>query len=177
MATGPFTEAEKAYVREAFERGDSHREIAKHLDRAKSTIGQYMSRNGMRYDGTNQQAANQRKTDDAIARRLEAHDNAMTILELEQTHYLGLLQGTKTFKMLVKGTGGSERTTELDFIPGDQRRAHNQALSAAIMNVTKLAPPETGASEKADSLVDKLLGSFQEANAANKERQKQAQEE
>jgi hypothetical protein len=177
VAGQPLTDADKAYIRDAYTRQESHRDIAAHLNKPKSTIGQYMARNGMRYDGTAQEAANARKHNDAMTRKLAAHDESLTILELEQAHYLGLLRGTTKFRMLVKGAGGAEHQEELDFIPGAERRAYNQAMSAAIMNVTKLAPPETGASEKNDSLVDKLLGTFQEANAANKERQKQAQEE
>lgn len=162
MAGQPLTDADKAYIRQAYERQESHRDIAAHIGKPKSTIGQYMARNGMRYDSTNQAAAIVKNVLSAQERISALRLDVIGIAEHEAAEIREVQRGVKEWRTVLKETGGAERVHRLDFIPPQDKRANANSLGSHAATIQRLAPTDkTMDTGNADSVVDRLLDGFQ----------------
>jgi len=156
------TEDDKAYIREAYTRQESHRDIAAKLGRAKSTIGNYMANNGMRYDSTNQKAAIEANVLTAQERISALRLDVIGIAEHEAENILSVYRGGAEWKTVFKTMGGGEEVRHLDFIPPQDKRANANSLASHAGTIARLAPKDTQAdTTSADSVVDRLLEGFQ----------------
>lgn len=157
-----FTQAEQTYIREAYARRESHRDIAAHLGRPKSTIGNYMASNGMRYDSTNQKAAIEANVLTAQERISNLRLEVIGIAEHEAESILSVYRGEAEWKTVFKTMGGGEEVRNLDFIPPMDKRSNANSLASHAGTIARLAPKDTQAdTSSADSVVDRLLEGFQ----------------
>ena len=164
MASTALTDTDKAYIREAHARGESHRDIAAHLGRAKSTIGRYMADNGMRYDSTNQKAAIEKNVLTAQERISNLRLGVIGIAEHETEAVLRVYRGETGWKTVLKTVGGGEQTTELDFIPPQDKRANANSLASHAGTIARLAPKDDNTqTAEVDSVMDKLINGLQKA--------------
>lgn len=168
MAGQPLTDADKAYIRQAYERQESHRDIAAHLGKPRSTIGQWMTRNGLRYDSTNQAAAITKNVLTAQERISALRLDVIGIAEHEAAEIRQAQTGTKPWKTVLKETGGAERVHSLDFIPPQDKRANANSLGSHAATIQRLAPTDKATdTTSADSVVDRLLEGFQKIHESN----------
>jgi hypothetical protein len=167
VAGQPLTDADKAYIRDAYKRQESHRDIAAHLGKAKSTIGQWMARNGLRYDSTNQVAAITKNHLTAQERISALRLDVIWIAEHEAQEIREAQTGVKPWKTVLKETGGGERVHQLDFIPPQDKRANANSLGSHAATIQRLAPTDKATdTTSADSVVDRLLEGFQKFTEA-----------
>ena len=160
VATRPsaLTDADKAYIREAYKRQESHRDIAAHLGKPKSTVGQWMTRNGMRYDSTNQQAAIEKNVLTAQERISALRLEVIGIAEHDASEIREVQQGRKAWRTVLRGMAGAEETRTLDFIPPNDKRANASSLASHAGTIARLAPKEDGnQTAEVDSVLDKLI--------------------
>jgi hypothetical protein len=156
------TDADKTYIRQAYARQESHRDIAAHLGKAKSTIGQYMAREGMRYDSSSQTAAITKNVLSAQERISALRLDVIGIAEHEAAEIREVQKGVKPWKTVLKETGGGERVHQLDFIPPQDKRANANSLGSHAATIQRLAPTDKQTdTSSADSVVDRLLEGFQ----------------
>lgn len=164
MASTAFTDADKAYIREAHARGESHRDIAAHLGRAKSTIGAWMKREGLVYDSTNQKAAIEKNVLTAQERISNLRLGVIGIAEHETEAVLRVYRGEAMWKTVFKTMGGGEETRELDFIPPQDKRANANSLASHAGTIARLAPKDDNTqTAEVDSVMDKLINGLQKA--------------
>jgi hypothetical protein len=159
----PLTDADKAYIREAYTRQESHRDIAAHLGRAKTTVGSFMKREGLLYDSTNQQAAITKNVLTAQERISALRLDVIGIAEHEAQEIRQVQRGEKPWKTVLKETGGAERVHQLDFIPPQDKRANANSLGSHAATIARLAPKEDGGSAEVDSVMDRLITGLQKA--------------
>ncbi|WIV32222.1 helix-turn-helix domain-containing protein [Paenarthrobacter sp. R1] len=158
------SDADKAYIKEAYERGDSHRDIAAHLNKAKSTVGQWMTRNGMRYDSTDQKAAIEKNVLSAQERISALRLDVIGIAEHDAAEIREVQRGNKTWKTVLRSTGGGEDVAELDFIPPNDKRSNASSLASHAGTIARLAPKEDGnQTAEVDSVMDKLINGLAQA--------------
>jgi hypothetical protein len=153
----PLTEAEQAYIREAYTRRESHRDIAAHLGRPKSTVGQWMTRNGLRYDSTNQKAAIEANVLTAQERISTLRLDVIGIAEHEAAAILAVYRGDTGWKTVLKTQGGGEAVQSLDFIPPMDKRSNANSLASHAGTIQRLAPKETENNEAAKSMIDAVI--------------------
>jgi len=170
MAGQSLTDADKAYIREAYTRQESHRDIAAKIGRSKSVIGRYMADNGMRYDPTNQQAAITKNVLTAQERISALRLDVIGIAEHEATEIRQVQRGETEWRTVLKETGGAERVHRLDFIPPQDKRANANSLGSHAATIARLAPSDKNQdTTQAESVVDKLLEGFQKAYEAGQD--------
>jgi hypothetical protein len=158
------SDTDKQYIREAYGRGESHRDIAAHLDRPKSTVGRWMSRNGMRYDSTNQKAAIEKNVLTAQQRISNLRLEVIGIAEHDAHEIREVQQGRKQWKTVLRATAGAEEVRELDFIPPNDKRSNASSLASHAGTIARLAPKEDGnQTAEVDSVMDKLINGLQKA--------------
>ena len=152
------SDTDKAYIRQAYERGESHRDIAAHLDRPKSTVGRWMSRNGMRYDSTNQKAAIEKNVLTAQERISNLRLEVIGIAEHDAAEIREVQQGRKQWKTVLRAMAGAEEVRSLDFIPPNDKRSNASSLASHAGTIARLAPKEDGnQSAEVDSVMEKLI--------------------
>lgn len=157
------TEDDKAYIREAYARHESHRTIGKHLGRHPSTISNFMAREGLTYDSTEQRAAITKNVLTAQERISNLRLDVIGIAEHDAAEIRQVQRGEKQWRTVLKAVGGAEEVRTLDFIPPQDKRANANSLGSHAATIARLAPKEDGATVEVDSVMDRLVTSLHKA--------------
>lgn len=160
MATA-LTEKEKAQIRELCAQGISRNEIARRLDRPRSTITGFTSKEGIKFSGAIPAAMAEAAAINVKERQVAARERRLRIIELEDEHQLAVLEGNELWTARRRTQGGAERWDEVPFIPADDSQKLASAAAANTAAFKNLAPLETDNSVNLSiSVVDSLMENF-----------------
>lgn len=120
-------------ARELFDKGISCNAIAKNLGVAPSTISAWAKREGLSFDRS--------KTEDAVAaHKIDRAARRAAIIDRLYTRTEKLLDRLENaqFKTLITGEYGSQRTTELDFVPTIDEKNIAASLNTYLERASRL---------------------------------------
>lgn len=138
-APRPWTDTEQAALEAGHAAGKTLNAIAKELSRSTSMIHGKAKAAGLTFDTTRTVAATQVRVADAKARKAAALLAELEILERNQAAVLDTLRGRADWKTVLRGEGGAERPTTLDFIPARDAREATNARSGSAVIIDRLA--------------------------------------
>ncbi|GAA1051392.1 MULTISPECIES: helix-turn-helix domain-containing protein [Bacillati] len=157
----PLTKQEQAQIRSMCDEGVSRNEIARRLDRSRSTITSFCSRHGIKFDGTIPEAMAKAAAINVKERQVAARERRLEIMELEDERQLRVLKGQSIWTTRVKTSGGGERWDEVTFIPADDAQRNATAAAAHTSAFKNLAPLEVEVGlQEASSMLDKVISAL-----------------
>lgn len=157
------TDNDKAYIRAAYARHESHRDIAKHLGCPHSTVARFMKAEGLLYDSSNQRAAITKNVLTAQERISALRLDVIGIAEHEAADILAVHRDGKPWKTVMRTTGGGEEARDLDFIPPLDKRSNASSLGSHAATIARLAPKEDGNTAQVESVMDQLITGLHKA--------------
>ena len=145
----PWTEDDTTRLRELHSKGLSCGKIAEEMGRSKATISDYALAEGLSWPGAQAQIHVAAATNAASARvrRAQALMAELEILELSQTVALRALRGRGKWKTLLRGTGGTEVTELLDYIPARDLRDTTTARANMAQVIDRLDANDGGVAD------------------------------
>jgi hypothetical protein len=155
----PLTDAEKARIRQMHADGATRNAIRDALGRSSGAITNFCQREGLTFPHPQKEQAVHARELSVRERTVAAHERQLEILELWQTKMLGGLKG-QGWDTKLKGAGGSEQTARLEFLPPDDFKNAQTALTSATSAIKNLTPAGDAEKEEALSVVEQLAASL-----------------
>jgi hypothetical protein len=156
----PLTPAEKRRIKALHADGLTRNAIAKAIGRSNGAVTDYCQREGLIFPHPQKAEAVTARELSVRERTVAAHERQLEILEAIQSSLLGTLTGRAGWKAKLKGVGGSEQVTELDFVPSDELRNVQNSLTSATTALRNLTPAGDAEKEAAVSVVEALAASL-----------------
>lgn len=138
-----WTDDESDRLRELHADGRSLHSIAKELHRSSQTVHRWAGKLGLSFGDDRTAEAVKVKVLNTRERKAEAADRELELLELEQLRALDVHHGRAGWRTLIRGEGGAERETNLDFIPARDLREHTNARAGMAATIDKLTDHTT----------------------------------
>lgn len=157
MPAAKYTQAQKD---EALRLYETHGPTAveKQLGIPKNTVASWAKLAGVRtVRSVRTREATEAKVVDAQSRIAALRLDVIAIAEHEAKEIRSAQTGTKVWKTVLKGAGGSEYVQSLDFIPPQDRRANANSLASHAGTIKNLAPQERENTTVARSMLDRVI--------------------
>lgn len=158
-APKPLTRAEKQRIRDLHAEGLSRNAIAKDLGRSAGAVSAFCQNEGLTFPSSVKAQFVEAAALSVKERAAKAHERQLEILELLQTQFIAGMRGTE-WRTKLKGAGGSEYTTTLDFVPSTDKRDEQSAIASATSSLKNLAPTDETGRDAAISVVEALAKSL-----------------
>jgi transcriptional regulator with XRE-family HTH domain len=155
----PLSPEEKQQIRDLHAEGLSRNEIARRVGRSNGSVTNYCKNEGLTFPPGTASVMAESAALTVKQRTLAAHARQLEILELLQTQFIAGMRGT-AWKTKLKGAGGSEKVTTLDFVPSTDKRDEQSAIASAASSLKNLAPTDDTGRDAAISVVEALARSL-----------------
>lgn len=155
------TADEQTRIRELHAAGTSRNDIARDLGRSGRTISRWCAGQvpPLAFDRTQIAAATEARKVDLAARRADALERELQILENAQAYALDVANGKRQHKRILRGEMGTEAEATISFMPADdaQRLANSRSSSVTIINrLTDTTAGEQAARGLLGAIADEL---------------------